>query len=274
MPFADVENKRAKTFQKIDFFKFTPGTHTIRILEPNAELVYTHYLITPTGKSTVACLGDDCPVCANNRKIIMEHPEDFREVKGWSSRAKRYLFNVLDRTPVKTCPGCKADATRLGNNFPTSCPTCGTMLFDAPIHPSNKVRLVSTGVTLVTTLNSFEKAILTPEGEPVGLTNFDIVLQVEGSGRQQNITAIPASQNNDKVEIPVEAYQNKEGAVICLEADEILDILKGISMKDIFAARRAKKGITATEHADDAVVDSTDEVSKQVNDAVSKIFGN
>ena len=168
MSLAQIDAPKAQYDSKKKLYlKLAQGQTIIRILEDKAEKFYTHYI----NNSTVQCLGDDCPVCQGNRVIYTEHPNDFRDIKGYSPKVQKFLINVMDRTLVKVCPTCGAENPKAGNAFPVTC-SCGVVI--APVVEFNKEDL------------------------------YDL-----------------------------------EDAVPKLTQEEVAELRRGVSMKDIFSARRA-----------------------------------
>jgi hypothetical protein len=240
MSFANTESKNNTQFKKVSFLRLTPGNHVIRFIEntEDASVIYSHFVL---GKYSITCLGDNCPICDNNRKIIAENQENFRDVKGYYPKTKHYVINVLDRSKAKICPKCSEENKATGKVFPVNCTSCGEMLLEVTAVQVNKVKLLTLGVTLAGQLNSIEKAVLDVDGEEIGIRNFDIVLSVEGSNRQKTVTPIPAPQNRDVVSIGKEALEDKSKAMLVLGREEILSLLKGVSLKDIYSARGSSR---------------------------------
>src|SRR3990172_10248604 len=179
MSFSDLEVKfnnfsNDSKFKRTEFMSLTSGAHTIRILNEQAKTKPTHFF--KVNNTTVLCLGDECPVCANNKKLIMQFPENFREQTGYNKITYRFFVNVLDKTPAKTCGKCNKEYKDLRQ---TIC-TCGEVLPEAM--PLNKVKVLSKGLTLRNDLDSVDNAILDNTGTPIGLINYDIVLMVTGAG--------------------------------------------------------------------------------------------
>jgi hypothetical protein len=237
MSFADVEQTNSASFTKINHLRFSPGNHTVRILENEAHSVETHFVL---GKFSITCLGEECPICLNNRKIILENPDNFRNVTGYLPRTKRFLFNVLDRTLVKTCPECGEENTKAGQNFAPTCVKCTAIITNVAQSPSNKIKLVTCGIELAKRLNGVQKGVLDKEGEPIGLTTYDIVFQVEGVGKGRLVNPLPAQLNNDVVEFDPEKLNDYTQAIIKLTAPEIVSFLKGVTLKDIYNGRSGK----------------------------------
>jgi hypothetical protein len=239
MPFNTYDPTQNTKFEKTNFLKTTPGTHLIRFIEDpaTAKMVFTHYVAM---KYTVQCSGEDCPICANNKKLFVQYGDDARKQSSFNSRTPRFIINVLDRTVAKTCPQCGLEVKPAGprNTFPASCPECNTFLNDVQAKALNVVKILTFGNQLATGLNSLEKAICDPNGNPIGLMNFDIALQVEGVLKKKTITPIPMTGNVDKITVAESDLQDKNNATISLTGAEITELMRGTALKDLYAARR------------------------------------
>jgi hypothetical protein len=256
MPFADTTSPVRFQNKKVQFLPLIGGNYTIRILDSEALCLYTHYI----NKVTVECLGEECPICSNNQRLIMENPKDFRNVQGYAPRTRRYLVNVLDKTMVKKCPKCgldNYDISATGN----SCIGCSEMIISVVPEPSNTVKILAKGVQVFDQLNSIDLSILNDKGEPLGLTNYDLVLRVTGTGNKKIVTPIPMSSNVELVDPNLEKYELAK-ITIKLTPEEMLDLQRGVSLRDLFAARRANAGV-------DPVME---ELQSEVSDAVKKLF--
>ena len=261
MSLAQIDAPKAQYDSKKKLYlKLAQGQTIIRILEDKAEKFYTHYI----NNSTVQCLGDDCPVCQGNRVIYTEHPNDFREIKGYSPKVQKFLINVMDRTLVKVCPTCGAENPKAGNAFPVTC-SCGVVIAPVTETPSNKIKVLGKGVTVFEQFNAFEETILDAENNPVPLTAFDIVLTVSGAGRLTKVVAIPMTNRMDVLEFNKEDLYDLTDSVPKLTQEEISELQRGISMKDIFSARRATEE-TNTEGA--RIVAEATEVSEEEVDEI------
>ena len=242
MSIAQIDAPKAQYESKKKLYlKLAQGQTIIRILEDSAKKFYTHFI----NNSTIQCLGDDCPVCQSNRVIYTEHPDDFREIKGYSPKVQKFLINVMDRTLVKVCPTCGAENPKVGNAFPVTC-SCGIVIAPVVEAPSNKIKVLGKGVTVFEQFNAFEETILDANNKPVPLTTFDIVLTVSGAGRLTKVVAIPMTNRMDVVEFNKEDLYNLEDSVPQLNQQEIAELRRGISMKDIFSARRATEETNTT----------------------------
>jgi hypothetical protein len=234
MSFADTETKRYTPnpdFKRTEFMQLQAGGHRIRILEPKAKKVLTHYI----NKYTVLCLGDECPICANNKKIIMQFPDTWKDQNGYYRATKRYLVNVFDKTYAKVCTACGKEY----KNTSTVVCTCGEGLSDA--HALNKVKVLAKGVSLFEQLVAIDNAILDDSGEKVGITNYDINIVVSGSGRDVSYTPIPDTSKREPVEFKAEDLFDLDKASIKLNPEELLDLSRGVTLKDIFAARKSQE---------------------------------
>jgi len=237
MSFATISQTNKSDFKKVEYINLPPGNTIIRILQPKTLDYFVHYI----NGAYLTCLEDECPICSSNRKLITENPEKFREIKGWSSRSERHSVNVFDRTPVKICSACKAEVKKVGPNFPTACPGCGQIIVGEEARPLNKVKVLSRGKTLFENFNGIENSVLDEAGNPIPLTSYDFTLFVSGTGRETNITVIPMVEKKDVIEIPETELFDLSKVTIILTAPEMQEVQRGVSLKDIFAARRAQE---------------------------------
>jgi hypothetical protein len=236
MSFVDKEISREYKkgdFKKTEFMSVTNGAHIIRILEDQAKTLPTHFFMN--SKSSVLCLEDECPICKNNKDLIRQYPENFRDQPGYNKVNYRFFVNVLDKTPAKVCEKCGKEYK---DTRQTIC-TCGEVLPTAA--PLNKVKVLSKGLQLRDDLGSVEKAILDTDGNVIGLKNYDVIIMTTGAGtRDAKNTPVPRTEANQPVPESLELF-DIDKAVIKLEPSEMLDLQRGISIKDIFAARKAKQ---------------------------------
>lgn len=253
MSFANTTLPTFTQSKKIQYLSLTGPVHTLRILDTEAHMSYSHYI----NGVLINCLGSDCPVCAENQKIYTEYPDNYKDIRGYYPRTRRFSVNVLDKTPVKICPKCGTD-----NGDVSKCGACSELLTGVELTPSNKVKILSRGVTLFEQLNVLDNAIMDESGNQLHLTDFDIRLIVSGSGLQKTVTPLPLS--NDRAPVPdtLEKYDTKTLG-ITLSPDEITDLIRGISLRDIFAARKA--GV----QTDVSAISASDEARRRVEELFS-----
>jgi hypothetical protein len=200
---------RDSKYRKTEFLSLKPGEYVLRILDSKETRKEAHYL--PATRTYVECLGDDCPLCQSNRKILYEHPEDYRDQKDWCPRRPRFYLNVMD----------KAD---------------------------NVVKVLSSGPRLIEDLKTMSKAVRNEQDERIDIRNYDWVLTVKGEGREKDITPTPRFFGKEtSPEYGEQQLYDLDNCLVKLEADEMLDAFAGASLKDIFAVRRAKKEIINSE---------------------------
>jgi hypothetical protein len=273
MPF-NLPVYETRTFEKTNFMRLDQGTHIVRFIDApeDAVTILTHFVM---GKYTIVCPGEDCPVCASNKQLIYAFPDNFRDQKGYSPKVTGFLVNVLDRTVAKVC-SCGAEVKAGGpkNTYPPTCPECNTFIHDITPKPLNVVKVLKFGVQLATQLNTIERATCDPEGNPIGINNFDLVLSVEGVKQKKVITPIPTG-NRDVVDIPEELKQNLDNAMIKLSSHELSELLNGVSLKDIYTARRNSQRLDEIKNVVSEAVTGTSEVDKdteEIRDALSKLL--
>lgn len=219
------ENAGRKEFRKTQYLTLKPGKYTIRILDSMETKIYGHYFV---GRGWVACLGEECPVCQNNKKIMYEHPqEEFNKIAGWNPRRARYFLNILD----------KADST---------------------------VKVLGCGPQLIEDLKVMSQSIRNEADERIDIRHYDWDLIVKGEGREKEIT--PSHKFFGKettVEYNPDDLYDLDKCMIKLVPDEVLDVFNGASLKDVFALRKAKKETSKEETVDN---DIQAEISSQIDE--------
>jgi hypothetical protein len=260
MSFIDREVKFNKSgesnFKRTEFMTVGQGAHTIRILQSQVKTLPTHYF--DRSKASVLCLEDECPICANNKKLYMQFGKEANKQPEYNRVNWRFFVNVLDKTPTKVCAKCGKEYKDIRN---TVC-SCGEVLPE--VKPLDKVKVLSKGLPVRDDLGSINSAIKDSQGNEVGITNYDVTLMVSGTGRDTKVTPVPRTDLNDPIPENLELF-DLDKAVITLNPAEMLDLQAGHSLKDIFAARKTE------EKSIDPAVD--EETINKVNDAVAKLFG-
>lgn len=235
--FFERDERKATSFQKVVYMPAEPGQYTIRILQPSAKKLHIHWI-----GGSIECLGEDCPQCAQNKALILE-AGDFKtatKMSGFSSRQERGAVNVLDRTLVKVCPGCQTEVHTVNGIYPNVCKACGQLLTNVVPTPSNKVKVLAKSASLFAQLSDLNKTVLDAEGNPRGITNFDITLHIVG-----NTTVAVPTQTVDPVVVPDEYLFDLDNTTIKLSSEEMSQRMRGVSIKDIFAARKAQATVKA-----------------------------
>jgi len=257
MSFAEIpEGGNKSNFKSTDFVKIVPGIPVrLRILDKKAVHQVRHYL--QIQKLSLLCLGDErCPICQNNSNLMKENPtEDAFRIKGFIPRQNRYLVNVLNRTIVKIAPSGSVVYPTSGQ-FPTVDPSTGEPLANIEAAPLNKVQVLDRGPDLFSQFNMVNEQVVDEMGKPIGIWNFDISIMATGAGKKMKTNVQALSQINDVVEVADEDKYVLETMGILLEPDEMSKILKGIPLKDIFAARRSDDEVASEAPASTAIQDT------------------
>lgn len=220
--------------RKKEFLKLTAGNHTIRLL-PGDEgfyITYTHWI----HNANLECLGDECPICLNNKRIVAEKGDGYKDDKSYSRRRQVFYVNALDRTLAKTCPSCGQVHKPIMGNYSSVCTNCNSVIVNEEPKPLNQVVILNRGTELYDQLRTINSSVLDESGEKVGIDNFDIMIMVPAKTKRPSASAMP--HKNDPVEVTEELYKLSE-APLHLESGEIKSFLSGASLKDIFSARRA-----------------------------------
>ena len=253
----EIRDYSKKDF-KVKRFTWTPGQHTIRILDTKIPMKMCYWF----SNGYVESLGWDDPQSTFNKRIRLENPDNYKNIKGYRPPSDRYAVNVLDRTLTKICPNCNADVKAVNGTFPGLCLACGVgVVSDLEAKPLNEVRVLQGGKTLFEQFKVRDQDTLDEEGNPRGIQNFDLILHVVGVGNQRQVVAV-ASTNYDKVEVPPEKLYNTETLTIKVSEEEMEQLVRGVVLRDIFAARRAT---TEVEVADEVRTD-TEEIKRKVEE--------
>ena len=231
-----------------DYVKFTEDYRvTLRILEDHPRVVFKHFIPAANkgrGLSAV-CPNTDaqtrvCPIEA----AVAHYPKDSKEKKdAWARR--KYIVNVLDRTPYTTCSAC-------GTFTPgTKCQSCGASLKGHDFAPLNKVKVLESGPMLfVQSLNPIEKMLKEDQGKDI--TEYDITFTASGTGRDKKVNALPrdpapleADALIDKETGEKQKLQNLDTLTEPNTVEEIELMLAGAPVEEIFASRDSGKTTTS-----------------------------
>jgi len=266
----DINRERTANFGKIMSFK-DPGVYRIRILEP-LKLLNTHYIRSQ--KISVLCLGDSCPICANNMKLMAADPQNYWKLPNYYSINYRYVCNILDRTRVRICPGCGTSnyyflLQKTGNK----CTNCGMSLASTELAPLNEIRIASFSETFRNQLKTAALSVMDAEGSIIPVNKYDINVTVTvSSNGKKTITPAPALDGIGDVEVDTSQFIEHTKAALNFSADELMRILEGESFRDVLSSRNAKKeSIFVTS---DFALDSNNEIADEVAETLKQFLGN
>lgn len=246
--------RESRSYTKTEFLNLELGEHRVRLLG-EFFTSWVHYI--PQRKATIACLGNECPICQNNKSLKSTNPENYKSMPGYINPSLRHYINVLDRTLVRVCPSCQTEnKADLSKTFPGMCRNCGALITNVEPKPSNKVKVSNFSDTIATELKIKQMSTLDKEGNPIGLENMDLVITVIKSGGKKSPSIAVDTKATDKVEVPADALFDLTNCIIKLEPEETKHLLAGVSIKDIYAARRGN-GNGHDETVTDEMIDST-----------------
>lgn len=205
MPFVDTytyPQTRKRTSDS--YLKFSPDHRTVaRMLDDHAKLVWKHWIPEANaGRGMMA----NCPntqavrECPIEKSLVGLAKDDPKVIERRAK--KRYVVNVLDRTPYTVCASCNENTPKGKNCF-----NCQAALKNSQEYaPLNKVKLLESGPQLfATTLAGVEK--LQKEDYPENeITDYDIVFLTQGTGRERKIAATPQAPS----ELEADALLDKE----------------------------------------------------------------
>ena len=246
-------------FKRTEFLKLTPGTHTVRIVQKVPKKYYQHWF-----GGGVECLGEECPQCAQNQRIIDDNNGDYdvaKKVEGFVKRDARGAVNVVDRTPIKICPECGAENRPTNNEFPSACWSCTTLITDVAPKVTNNVKVFSRAASVFDQLYDLDKHTLDKEGNVVGINNFDVSLYIVGN----NCVPVP-TENREVLEVDESKFYDLEKVALKLSAEEMTQRMKGVSIKEIFQARKPDGYKDASEDSVEISKEKVAEIQSEIKD--------
>lgn len=252
--------KGESNFKKPVYFKATVGNRIVRIILDKVDKTWVHYI----KNAYVACLGkDECPVCQRNTKLRAEFGKDAKD-HGYLTTSQHFCVNVLEKTPAIVCPSCQTENfANLSGKMPQACAKCSAILVKQKAEPLNKVKLLSGGVELFSLLNGYAESQLDDEGNPLGLGNFDINLMGTPNGTKVKITPIPMPEHREPLEIDEEDLFDPSVSVSRFSAQEINDLERGVSIRDIYLSRKSNQESEINKLGSETV-QTADEITKQL----------
>jgi len=185
----------------------------LRILNPNAKRAWKHWIPEANGGKgmmatcpNITAQMDVCPIEKAAKATPKDDPKYEEKVSAARAR-KRFIVNVLDRTPYTVCPSCN---TETPGKF---CIACQANLKDCEFVPLNTVKILEGGPRLFAeTLNSVDQ--LQKEEFGASITDYDITFITMGVGRERKINAIPQEVKFDEkkniIPLPKDALLDKE----------------------------------------------------------------
>lgn len=249
-PFSEETRSYSETRKRTgaEYLKFTPDYRTVaRILNPNARTVWKHFIPQANaGRGSGAVCPNItadikiCPVEASAAHL----PKDDPERKNSYARRK-FVVNVLDRTPYTTCPFCNSPTP--GKTVPGSrtkkCVNCDGDLKGADWAPLNKVKILESGPQLFNQqLNVIEQ--MQRDELDVDITAYDITFTTQGVGRDRTVTALPQDPKPLEDDAFIDPETGEEQKLYDLEllaepasAEEITLMLQGATTDQINAVK-------------------------------------
>ncbi len=258
-----IEEKNNASFKRYKYFNWTPGDHTIHLLDFDLKPVVAYWL----GGGYVRSTNPDNPQEILNKKIRLENPQNFRNIRGYRPAQRRYIFRVYDKTVAKICPECGLDTkVEIGQTYPSVCSFCKkgdlTRVSAAPI---NDVRIVNCTVALVEQLILVDKTTLDENGNQVGIENLDLQLFIVGRGTNRQTVVKPGNICPIPISFDLEPL-NVDNSIFLVSDSEMNDLIRGISLRDILLARSSKGAI---EEITESLNTEEDVVKKKIDELFS-----
>jgi hypothetical protein len=248
MPFAEIAPVKSyvETRKRTSaaYVKFTEDYRiTLRMLNVGARTIWKHWI--PQANKGIGMSANCpnvradmsvCPLEAGVKGLAKDDP-----VRRDAVARRRFVVNVLDRTPYTTCSACNTDTPG------KVCINCGNDLKKGhDFKPLNKVKIMEGGVQLFNySLNPIQE--MQQEDHNADITEYDIVFTTAGTGRDKKIAAIPQKPEAldesallDPETGEAQALFNLDDLAEPTPIEEIEMMLKGATMQEINEARGIK----------------------------------
>jgi len=165
------------------------------MLEDHPLLVWKHWVPEANnGRGMMANCPNTQPgmkVCPIEKSLVGREKDDPEVLQ--RKAKKRFIINVLDRTPFGACPSCSAQTPK-----GKACQACGAKLpANLEYAPLNKVKILEQGPQLFQNgLNAVET--MQKEDFPsADIVDYDIVFTTTGTGRDRKIAPVPQQPTLD-----------------------------------------------------------------------------
>ena len=192
-----------RTRTSSNYVKFSPDYRVVlRILDPKAKTIWKHWLPMANGGkgfgvncANVSSQVRPCPV-----DKMVEGLSDDDSLKGQIKARRRFVVNVLDRTPHTVCNSCQTLSPG------KTCSSCGTNISKQKFEPLNQIKILEGGPELFNkSLNPI--ATMYEEDHGVGIDAYDLVFMTQGIGRERKIAVTPLEVK----ELTEEDFLDEEG---------------------------------------------------------------
>lgn len=181
------------------YLRMTEGERIVRILDEEETSFWRYWLngaaYPGCGKGKGIIVGRDSPIRQHMEALGKDHP-DYRAPQ------RRYLLNVLDRTPVKkTSKGYPVYADGNGN-FPNA--LGDENVSNSPVVPNNRVYVVEFGSQLLDSFVILHNKIKHRNTyELLPIWGFDVKIFTKGSGLETKRMVFP---DMDQDPLPEELF--------------------------------------------------------------------
>lgn len=243
MPFSDERVSYSDTRKRTgsSYVKFTSEHRTVlRMLDDHAKTIWKHWIPQANGGRGMGAvcpnIRSDLKICPIEEKLVGLAKDDPKVLENRARR--RFVVNVLDRTPVTVCNSCETQT------HGKKCSNCGADLKGHDFVPLNKVKILEGGPQLFNvTLNGVDK-MQKEDFDGVEITEYDITFLTQGEGRDRKISATPQKPEPLSEIDLIDPETGEKQPLYDLEllaepasVEEIEAMLKGATMEDLNAIR-------------------------------------
>jgi len=233
----------AEGFYESPFVKFVPGERVLRVLDTDAITYFRYFLKVNFGGDqrfrSINVGGYHNPVKEFMDNLGEDHPD-------YARPQKRYIINVLDRTPVKKTEKGVTVLPGEGGKYPAIDPTFNEDVSSQDPVPNNRVMILEMGITLYDNLVDLSEAgIRSPDTyEVMTIHDFDVRIRTKGQGRDRRQSVIASTESSN--DFPSDAFTRERydlQKIIEPLPDELLkEVLEGGDYMEILDKAGRKPG--------------------------------
>ena len=249
MPFSEEARSYADTRKRTgaEYVRFTPDYRVVlRMLNPKARTVWKHFISEANGGRGMGAVCPNVPgtyICPIEAKYAHLPKEDVERRDNQARR--RFVINVLDRTPYTICQACNTKTPGKVNvaSGAKQCVNCGNDIKKHDFAPLNKVKILESGPKLFNQgLNVIQEMQLSELGKEI--TDYDIVFTTQGLGRDRSVTALPGDSKDLEPEAFLDADTGEQQQLFDLDlliepasVEEITLMMQGATIEQLNAVR-------------------------------------
>ncbi len=227
-------------YPKVKYLRFQEGIPSIvRVISAESLYVAKHYL--KNIRTSILCLEDQCPICDKNKTLREQHGRNASKQPDYINIQNRNIVNVLDLTSVIVDDETGNEYPAFKGTFPTVTQDGQRSLADVLPRPSNTIKVLERGKRLFEQFDVYHNEY----AHLGGIRGLNLKFVTLGAGTKMTISVVPLPEQSTPLDelfdaLDADARIEPELATLGIQLvpDEVLQAVSGVSLRDIFAARK------------------------------------